>query len=78
MSDHKPPAGDILKLLHGGGDADKHAELMRRVEKEWPREVELAGLVARMAKTRFDALKAQGFADGQALQLTMRWMWPSA
>jgi hypothetical protein len=77
MSDDKKPGGaDVLSLLQGGASADKWAEAKRQFEAAWPRELEIAAIVSRLSRARFDALKAQGFTDGQALQLTMKWMWP--
>jgi hypothetical protein len=75
MTDEKKSA-DVLKLMQGAEKPDELAALLRRVDQEWPREIEMANLAAKMAWLRFTKLKAQGFSDPQALQLVMKWMWP--
>ena len=72
-------SADILKLIKGAaaeGSLHNLQAMQADLEKTWPLEVFYAKNYARMIRARFLELRQQGFNDNQALQLTMKWMWP--
>ena len=70
-----PPTADILSLVQGG-DQDEFEKAMAAAERNAPRFLRVVTMMSHEVKIKFDALKKEGFTDQQALQLTMKWMWP--
>ena len=58
-----------LTLLHGGNTKNQHRDAIRAIRESMPDLIEHMQLMAQLHKAKFDALKAQGFTDDQALEL---------
>lgn len=77
MSDDKKPGGsEILQLVDADKTEPEHKALMARIDREFPKTIELHDRIARDIKNKYDSLKKHGFDDRQALTITLKWMWP--
>ena len=63
MSDKK------LTVLPGGAMKNNALEAIRQFSESLPILIEHSQLMAKLHKAKFDALKAEGFNDAQALEL---------
>ena len=60
---------DNISLIQGGGEKNLGEEHVRELEKTYPTLLKQITWLAKLTRARFDAFKAEGFTDEQALQL---------
>jgi hypothetical protein len=60
---------DNIHVLAGGGVKNGSAEAVRNLRANLPVLVEHVALMAALHRAKFNALKAEGFTDEQALEL---------
>lgn len=48
------------------------ARLIKQIDEEWPHQLGMLRLQAKMLKARYDELKKVGFSDAEALDLCWR------
>jgi len=61
---------DNLRVLKGNATPSLNLEMVRKMREELPIWREYLTIQAQMTKAKFDALKAEGFSDQQALELS--------
>lgn len=65
MTDHR----QTITPIEGGRTPNLAADAVRELRKAMPHLLEVATLQAKLRKANFDALKAAGFNEAQALEL---------
>lgn len=60
---------DNIRVLEGGKTPNMTAEAVRQMRANLPALLEHMALMAELQKSKFDALKSNGFTDAQALEL---------
>lgn len=66
------PGASLHVLEPDAAKRDKVAEMLRNVEKNFPVEIEVARISAKLAMIKYKAYKTEGFTPEEALQLTMK------
>jgi hypothetical protein len=60
---------DNIHVLTGGGAKNASAEAVRHLRENLPALMDHVALMATLHRAKFNALKAEGFTDEQALEL---------
>lgn len=75
----KPPHGAFPPLSLAAASTPTDLEKsIAIVERQWPQEIELARIISKSMRIKFDALKKEGFTDQQSLHAACKWMWPGS